>query len=143
VKTALTLSLLAASLLTIPAAAADVKPGVHPAPGPVMDAMQSAAREVQLAQDSRLPLPVQLDNVAAMRYTPETAAKLRAVFGNDKPLTVERQPAKPGRLAYRMRLQPLHYAGPDNSRVDWDEALLDIDMDKAGKTCRLRATGIR
>jgi uncharacterized protein YdgA (DUF945 family) len=99
-----------------------------------MDAMQSVAREVQLAQDSRLPLPTQLDNVAAMRYTPETSAKLRAVFGNDKPLTVERQPAKPGRLAYRMRLQPLHYAGPDNSRVDWDEALIDIDMDKAGKT---------
>jgi TonB family protein len=133
VKTALTTSLLAASLLVIPATAADVKAGARPAPGPVMDAMQSAMREMQLAQDPRLPLPVQLDRVATMRYTPETSDKLRAVFGNDQPLTFERQPARPGRLAWRMRLQPLHYAGQDNARVDWDEAQVDFDMDKAGK----------
>jgi TonB family protein len=132
VKTALTTSLLAASLLAGPATAADIKP-VRPAPGPVMDAMQSAARELQLAQNPRLPLPIQLDQVAALRYSPETAAKLSAVFGNDRPLSFERQQPKPGRLAYRMRLQPLHYTGADNSRVDWDEALLDFDMDKAGK----------
>lgn len=133
-KTALTTSLLAASLLVLPAAADDTKPAARPAPGPVADAMQSAMRELQLAQDPRLPLPVQLDKLAALRYSPETAAKLSAVFGNDKPITVGRQPAKPGRLGYRMRLQPLHYQGPDNARVDWDEALVDFDMDKAGKT---------
>jgi uncharacterized protein YdgA (DUF945 family) len=96
--------------------------------------MQSALRELQLAQDSRLPLPVQLDRVAAMRYTPETAAKLRTVFGNEQPFTVVRQAGKPGRLSYQARLQPLHYAGDAGARVDWDEALLDLDMDAAGKT---------
>jgi hypothetical protein len=134
VKTALTISLLAASLLVLPAAADEVKPAARPAPGPVMDAMQSAARELQLAQDPRLPLPVQLDNLAALRYSPETAAKLGAVFGNDRPLRFERQQPRPGRLAWRMRLQPLHYTGADNARADWDEALVDFDMDKAGKT---------
>jgi TonB family protein len=142
VKTALTTTLLAASLLaallTAPAFAADVKPGTPPPPGPVMDAMQSAARELQLAQDSTLPLPAQLDKLALMRYTPETAAKLRAVFGNEQPVTFERTPAKAGRLSYRMRLQPLHYTGKDDSRVDWDEALFDLDMDKAGKTVDLK-----
>ncbi|CAH0161249.1 hypothetical protein SRABI118_00765 [Massilia sp. Bi118] len=132
-KTALTTSLLAASLLVLPAAADEVKPATRPAPGPVMDAMQSAARELQLAQDPRLPLPVQLDNLAALRYSPETAAKLSAIFGNDRPLSFERQQPRPGRLAWRMRLQPLHYEGPDKSRVDWDEALVEFDMDKAGK----------
>ncbi|MFC5550987.1 DUF945 family protein [Massilia aerilata] len=133
-KTVLTTSLLAASLLALPAAADDARSAARPAPGPVADAMQSAVREMQMNQDPRLPLPVQLDNLAALRYSPETAAKLGAVFGNDKPITVDRQPAKPGDLAYRMRLQPLHYTGADNSRVDWDEALVDFDMDRAGKT---------
>jgi TonB family protein len=140
VKTVLSTSLLAAALLaaspSTPAAAADqpaaAKPA--PAPGPVVGAMQSALRELQLAQDPRQPLPAQLDRIAAMRYSPETAAKLRAVFGNEQPFTVARQSAKPGRLAYQARLQPLHYAGEDGSRVDWDEALLDLDMDEAGKT---------
>jgi uncharacterized protein YdgA (DUF945 family) len=137
----LSTSLLAAALLaaSVSAAAAAVKPGTPPPPpGPVMDAMQSAARELQLAQDSTLPLPVQLDKLAGMRYTPETAAKLRAVFGNEQPFSFERAPAKAGRLSYRMRLQPLHYTGQDGSRVDWDEALLDFDMDKAGKVVDLK-----
>jgi len=159
VKITLTASLLAASLLAFSVSAADLKSGTPPAPGPVMDAMQSAARELQLAQDTSLPLPLQLDKLAGMRYTPETAAKLRAVFGNEQPFTFERTPAKAGRLSYRMRLQPLHYTGQDDSRVDWDEAFLDLDMDKAGKavelkgrwdtlsaedaTMRLRAEGMR
>jgi uncharacterized protein YdgA (DUF945 family) len=141
VKIALPTSLLAASVLAISAFAADqppaARPAARPAPGPVADAMQSALRELQLAQEPRLPLPVQLDRMAAMRYTPETAAKLRTVFGNEQPFTVDRQPAKTGRLLYRMRLQPLHHADDDGSRVDWDEALLDFDMDKAGKTVDL------
>jgi uncharacterized protein YdgA (DUF945 family) len=37
-----------------------------------------------------------------------------------------------------MRLQPLHHAGDDGSRVDWDEALIDFDMDRAGKTADFR-----
>jgi TonB family protein len=129
-------SLLAASLLAVPAAhAADaaVRP-VKPAPGPVMDAMQSLARDMQADQDPRLPLPAQLERAAAFRPMPATAAKLRAVFGNDHPYTIERRPAKAGRLAYRARLQPLHYKGDAGVRTDWDEALLDLDMDKAGKT---------
>ena len=96
--------------------------------------MQSALGEMQLGQDPLQPLPVQLDRMAAVRYTPATGAKLRAVFGNEQPFTVERQAAGPGRLLYRMRLQPLHYADKSDSRVDWDEALLDFDMDKAGTT---------
>jgi TonB family protein len=134
VKTALTTSLLAASLLVLPAVADEVKPGARPAPGPVMDAMQSVMAEMQLAENPRQPLPARLDTMAGFQYSPETSAKLRSVFGNDKPFTVERQQARPGRLAYRMRLQPLHYAGQDNARVDWDEALVDFDMDKTGNT---------
>ena len=137
-KTVLSSSLLAAALLAVPALAADrptvAKPAARPAPGPVADALQSALGELQLAQDPRLPLPAQLDGIASLRYTPETAAKLRTVFGNEQPFTIERQQAKAGRLAYRFALQPLHYTGQDNSRVDWDAALLDLDMDKAGKT---------
>jgi uncharacterized protein YdgA (DUF945 family) len=137
VKTVLSSTLLAAALAALPsapAAAADRPPVAKPAPGPVADAMQSALRELQLAQDPRQPLPIQLDSMAAVRYTPETGAKLRAVFGNEQPFTIARQPAKPGRLLYRLRLQPLHYAGQNDARVDWDEALIDLDMDKAGKT---------
>ena len=137
-KTVLSSSLLAAALLAVPALAADrppaAKPAARPAPGPVADAVQAALGELQLAQDPRLPLPAQLDGAASMRHTPETAAKLRAVFGNEQPFTLERQTARAGRLAYRFALQPLHYAGQDNSRVDWDAALLDLDMDKAGKS---------
>jgi hypothetical protein len=103
-----------------------------------MDAMQSALRELQLAEEPRLPLPVRLDRMAAVRYTPETAAKLRAVFGHEQPFTVERQPAKAERLLYQARLQPLHYEDEAGARVDWDEALLDLDMDKAGKTVDFR-----
>lgn len=132
-KTVLSSSLLAAALLAVPALAAD-RPPARPAPGPVADALQSALGELQLAQDPRLPLPAQLDGIANLRYTPETAAKLRTVFGNEQPFTVERQQARAGRLAYRFALQPLHYAGQDDARVDWDAALLDLDMDKAGKT---------
>jgi TonB family protein len=129
VKTSFPTALLAASLLAFPAAAADVKP----AGGPVMDAMQSALRELQLAEDPRLPLPARLDRLAAFRHTPETAAKLRAVFGTDRPYMIEQRPATPGRLAYRARLQPLHYVSDAGAGIDWDEALLDLDMDKAGQ----------
>jgi uncharacterized protein YdgA (DUF945 family) len=130
-------ALFAASLTALPstpAAAADRPPGVKVTPGPVADALQSALGELQLTQDPRQPLPVQLDGMAAVRYTPATAAKLRAVFGNEQPFSIQRQPARSGRLLYRMRLQPLHYVGQNDARVDWDEALLDFDMDKAGKT---------
>jgi uncharacterized protein YdgA (DUF945 family) len=133
VKTVLSLSLLATTLLAVPAAHA-AGPAVKPAPGPVMDAVQSLAREMQADQDPRLALPLQLERAAAFRPTPDTAAKLRAVFGNDHPYTIERRPAKAGRLAYRARLQPLHYTGDAGARTDWDEALLDLDMDKAGRT---------
>ena len=128
-KTTLPAVLLAASLLAVPAAAADVKP----ARGPVMDAVQSALGELQLAEDPRLPLPVRMERRAAFRYTPGTAAKLRAVFGTDRPYTVEQQPARPGRLAYRMRLQALHHVSDAGFSIDWDEAVLDFDMDKAGQ----------
>jgi uncharacterized protein YdgA (DUF945 family) len=127
---------LAAALLAVPAAhAADAPAGrpAKPAPGPVMDAVQSLAREMQADQDPLLPLPAQLERSAAFRPTPDTAAKLRAVFGTDRPYTVERRPAKAGRVAYQARLQPLHYKGEAGARTDWDEALIDFDMDAAGK----------
>jgi uncharacterized protein YdgA (DUF945 family) len=138
----LSTSLLAVALLgALPSTfAADRPPGVKVTPGPVADAMQSAARELQLAQDPRQPLSVQIDNMAAVRYTPETAAKLRAVFGNEQPFTFARQPAKPGRLAYRLQLQPLHYAGQNDARVDWDEAQVDFDMDKASTTVEFKGS---
>jgi len=129
VKTSLPTALLSASLLAFPAAAAEVKP----ASGPVMDAVQSALRELQLAEDPRLPLPVRLDRMASFRHTPETAAKLRAVFGTDRPYAIEQRPASPGRLAYRARLEPLHHVSDAGFTIDWDEALLDLDMDKAGQ----------
>jgi uncharacterized protein YdgA (DUF945 family) len=99
-----------------------------------MDAMQSLMRDMQADQDPQLPLPVQLDRMVAFRPMPATAAKLLAVFGNDHPYTVERRPARPGRLAYQARLQPLHYTGEGGARTDWDEALLDLDLDQAGAT---------
>jgi hypothetical protein len=129
VKTSLPTALLAASLLAFPAAAVEVKP----AAGPVMDAVQSALRELQLAEDPRLPLPVRLERMASFRHTPETAAKLRAVFGTDKPYDIARRPGKAGALAFRARLQPLHHMSGDGFSIDWDEALLDLDMDKAGQ----------
>jgi uncharacterized protein YdgA (DUF945 family) len=79
-------------------------------------------------------MPLRLERMAAFQPTPATAAKLRAVFGNDHPYTIERRPAKAGRLAWRARLQPLHYTDNAGGRTDWDEALLDLDMDKDGKT---------
>lgn len=133
VKTLLSSSLLAAALLATSASAAEPTPA-RPAPGPVADAMQSAMREIQAEQNPALPVHVQLERLGTMRYTPETAAKLRAVFGNEQPFAVERRQAKPGRQLVRMRLQPLHYAGKDDARVDWDEALLDFDMDRSGTT---------
>jgi TonB family protein len=136
VKTPLSTSLLALALVTLPAAAADVKPAPAPAPlpGPVMDAIQSAMRELQAADDARLPLPARLDREASYQFTPATAAKLRAVFGNDHPYSIEHRPGAPGRLVYRARLQPLHYVSQPDAGVDWSEAVLDLDMDKAGKT---------
>lgn len=136
-KTVLRTSLLTAALLAASAShaahAADASRPVQPPPGPVMDAVQSLARDMQADQDARLPLPAQLERAAAFRPTPATAAKLRAVFGTDRPYTIERQPGRAGRLAYRWRLQPLHYSGDAGARTDWDEALLDFDMDKDGK----------
>lgn len=134
VKTVLFTSLLAAALLATSAPAAEPTRPSRPAPGPVADAMQSAVRELQADQNPALPAHLQLERMAAMRYTPETAAKLRAVFGNEQPFSIEQRPAKPGRQLVRMRLQPLHFTDKDSSRVDWDEALLDFDMDKTGTT---------
>jgi TonB family protein len=140
----LSTSLLAAALLAAlpqtPAAAADKPAPVKKTPGPVMSALQAAWLETQAAQDSNLPLNVQLDRMAAVRYTPDTAAKLSAVFGNDRLFTLEHQSARPGRLLYRARMQPLHYVGEAGSRVDWDEALLDFDMDQAGKAVDVKGS---
>jgi TonB family protein len=128
----LSTALLAASILAFPAAAAEVQsPDIKP--GPVMDAVQSALRELQAADDPRLPLPVRLDRMAGFRHTPETADKLRAVFGTDRPYTIERRPGKAKRLVYRTRLQPLHHTSAAGFTIDWDEGLLDLDMDKAGQ----------
>jgi TonB family protein len=102
---------------------------------PVMDAVQSAVRELQQGDDPKLPLPTRIERMAAFRHTPATADKLRAVFGTEHPFTIARQPARPGDgSAWRVRLQPLHYESAPGSGVDWSEGILDLTLDKAATT---------
>jgi TonB family protein len=125
------LVLAASTALALPAGSAELPKATGNVP-PVIDAIQSAAREWQRADDPLLPLPAQLERMAAFRHTPETADKLRKVFGTDRPYALERQPAKAGRQVWRFTLQPLHYASQPGSGVDWDPATLDFTLDKTG-----------
>jgi hypothetical protein len=107
---------------------------VRPAPGPVMDAMQSAARELQRTRIRGCPCRrswnVRPPSAQCLPPPPSCARCSATTI----PTPSNGGPPRPGRLAYRARLQPLHYKGDAGVRTDWDEALLDLDMDKAGKT---------
>jgi TonB family protein len=127
------LGLAAALGLALPSSQAELVTISGKAPS-VVEAMQAVARELEPVDDPKQPLPIRLERIAAFKYTPATADKLRALFGTDNPLTIERVPAKADGRAWRARLQPLHYLSAPGSGLDWDEAILDLTLDKAGIT---------
>lgn len=123
---------LAASLgLILPAAQAD-SAAANGTPPPVLDALQSLARELPQTGDPKQPLRAQFERLESFQPTPATAAKLNAVFGTDHPLRFTRQPDQAGHTAWRATLLPLHYASGPDAGADWDQALLDLSLDKTG-----------
>lgn len=137
-KSSLRKALLAAALgSTLPAVHAVELITVNGKVPPVMDAVRSAWREEQQADDPKLPLAARIERAASIRYTPETADKLRAVFGTERLYSVERQPGKSGGARWHMVLPALHYRSAPEAGVDWDAATLDLDLDKAGKNLDL------
>jgi uncharacterized protein YdgA (DUF945 family) len=131
VKPILLGSILAACLLSAAPVIAAAPPKAAPT-SRLMDAMLSLLREFDRANDPKLPLPAVLDRMATQAPAPETAAKLQAVFGTERPYAIERRPAKAGHVVYHATLQPLHYQSASNGSADWDEATLDFDFDKSG-----------
>jgi uncharacterized protein YdgA (DUF945 family) len=100
---------------------------------PLVDALQSAGRELN-AYFSPQSNPVQkLGNFDSFAYTPATAAKLVAVFGNSHPLIVQALPAAKGKRKFAMRAPAWRFTDTDGSSVSADAMALTFDLDQAGK----------
>jgi TonB family protein len=128
-------STLSAALLAALPVLADPVPAAAPAPtlSPALQAVQAAIGDLRRDIDPKLPLEQQLERMAASRPSPQTADKLRAVFGTDRLYALERRPSAAGKQAWRATLLPLHTASPQGSTIDWSEGLLDLTLERGGK----------
>lgn len=133
-KTLVLSSTLAAALAGMPVHAADA-PAPKPAakPSVVVDAMLSMARELQAADTPKRPMRERLDALAEFRHGPETAQKLKTVFGSERPWTLARLPVANGRYDYVGTLAPLHYTSEAGDTYDWAPLTLKVSLDKASR----------
>ncbi|WLI89869.1 DUF945 family protein [Massilia sp. R2A-15] len=133
-KTLVLSSTLAAALAGMPVHAADA-PAPRPVakPSAVMDAMLSTMRELQAADKSKLPMRERLDALAEFHHTPETAQKLKTVFGSERPWTLARLPVSNGRYDYVGTLAPLHYTSEAGENYEWAPLTLKVSLDKASR----------
>ena len=132
-KTLVLSSTLAAALAGMPVHAADAPPRPVVKPSAVMDAMMSMMREVQAADKPKLPMRERLDALAEFRHGPETAQKLKTVFGSERPWTLARLPVANGRYDYVGTLAPLHYTSEIGENYEWAPLTLKIALDKASR----------
>lgn len=140
VRTIVGAALASPLLLAVSAAA----PGPMPSPGPslstspAMVALQALLRELSHPEDRLLPATARMEKLAAQAPSPATADKLRAAFGTDRLVTIERQPAVPGHVDWRVTIPALRYAPPQGAAFDWTEGRFDVRMDPAGTTAVTR-----
>jgi len=95
----------------------------------LMAATSAAVKEIQGALDGKGTLAGKLDQLTSFRHTPDTAARLNAIFGSERPWTLEQT----GPARYRWSVQPLRYATPGGGLLEWSDFPLDLTLDKSGK----------
>ena len=132
-KTLVLSSTLAVALAGMPVHAADAPTRPVVKPSAVMDAMTSMMRELQAADQARLPMRERLDALAEFRHSPETAQKLKTVFGSERPWTLARLPVANGRYDYVGTLAPLHYTTEKGENYEWAPLTLKVSLDKANR----------
>lgn len=132
-KTLVLSSTLAVALTGMPVHAADAPTRPVVKPSAVMDAMLSMMREVQAADKPKLPMRERLDAIAEFRHGPETAQKLKTVFGSERPWTLARLPVANGRYDYVGTLAPLHYTSEAGENYEWAPLTLKVSLDKPNR----------
>lgn len=130
-------ALAVAFLAACPAFAADPAPVAAATPMPTLEAIQAVLGELQAGADPAMPLPWQLERIAAVRLSPATRDKLRAEFGTDHLFALERRPSAAGKLAYRASLFPVHVERPGGITFGWTGGRLDVGVNRAGSAYNL------
>jgi uncharacterized protein YdgA (DUF945 family) len=78
--------------------------------------------------------------MATFRHSPETSAALIEVFGTDRPYTVARVPAPKGKVGFEARIQPVAYADPNGSRVQWAALDAMLTLDASGRSMMIKGS---
>lgn len=99
---------------------------------PTLEAIQAVVRELSAGADPALPLPGQLERLAAVRLSPTTRDRLRSEFGTDRLFSLERRPSAAGKQAYRASLFPVRVERPGGVTFGWTEGYLDMGVNRAG-----------
>lgn len=124
----------------LPALSADAPKPAQPVHSDLWQAAMGALTELQAADDPHLPVPARVKRLAAYRYSPDLAARVRKVFGTEQPVTFTQLPPVHGQLAWRAALVPLHYVGPDGMSADWSELAAQVAVDKAGRNMTMHGS---
>lgn len=120
--------------------AADEVPPSQPATSTKLAGAATAViKEIQQVLDGKETLVRKLERLTTFRHTPETAAALMPIFGNERPWSLEKR-ATSGAPAYRWTLQPLRLATPGGSFLEWSDFPVDLTIDKSGKGLQFDGT---
>lgn len=133
---------LAATALAFPLAlAAQETPAPaapHAANTELLQVSSAAVKEIQHVLDGKDTLARKLERLSDFRHAPDTAARLNAIFGNERPWSLERNGA--GTPGYRWTLQPLRYTAPGGGLLEWSDFPVELSLDKSGKQLAFRGT---
>jgi len=117
-------------------AADEVPPSQPAASTKLAGAATAVIKEIQQVLDGKETLVRKLERLTTLRHTPETAAALMPIFGNERPWSLEKR-ATPGD---RWTLQPLRLATPGGSLLEWSDFPVDLTIDKSGKGLQFDGT---
>jgi TonB family protein len=118
-----------------------------PAPAPAVlknsalaDAFASASADLRAAYVPKEKPDAMLERLATFEFSPESAQKLKKLFGTERPLEVTHVPAPKGKLAYHVTLAPLDFLDTNDIYVQWAPLSASVNFEHAGRTLAANAS---
>ncbi|WP_373991823.1 DUF945 family protein [Duganella sp. BuS-21] len=142
------LAITAASALLAASVHANEKPASAPKRNPLPEfitdensaTLDQAAKELRAAQGDERNVARQLANYARFEFSPELRPKLKAIFGSERPLPMQRAPDSKGQINYVATLAPYLWVQGNGTDFSWSELSAKVSTDKAGRSMNVDAS---
>lgn len=99
-----------------------------------MEAISDSNNELNRALGSERDAVKRMDIYAKFEYSPALRARLKAVFGNERPYPVVRSTGPKGQVIYTSKLMPHTYLDENGAAFSWSELNTRSVANKAGST---------